>query len=166
MTKDLLKAGDKMTQLGGQVPKRPTARLAVTHLRELEHFQYTPQKQRKLHHFSLLKCRVETGRTHQVRVHCLDQQIPLIGDDVYNIANFKKHEMELFADEVTGFDQMHYLHAYLLAFNHPVFQKRGEFTANPPVIFSKQILTIKIILFDQITFQTNSYFVLISTQNF
>eukprot|EP01083_Nonionella_stella_P287224 977606_1 len=83
-----------------------SAKLAVTHFRELETFEYVPKKQKKRHLFSLLNCKLGTGRTHQVRVHCHNIKIPIIGDNVYFVKEYKKYENELF-DEITNFQEMH-----------------------------------------------------------
>ena len=48
---------------------------------------------------------------------------------------YKKYENELF-DEITSFEEMHYLHAYLLKFKH-INGRIGQFTANPPEMFTK-----------------------------
>ena len=111
------------------------AKLAVTHFRELETFEYIPKKQKKIHKLSLLNCNLSTGRTHQVRVHCHNMKIPIVGDNTYFVKEYKKYEQELF-NEISNFEEMHYLHAYLLKFQHPN-GRIGQFTANPPEMFTK-----------------------------
>ena len=69
--------------------RHPTARLkfssqvergrrAVTHYRVLERFD---------NHAALVECRLETGRTHQIRVHLSDAGAPLLGDELYSPKN-------------------------------------------------------------------------------
>ena len=75
--------------------------------------------------FSLLECRLETGRTHQIRVHMAYIHHPLLGDPVYGP---KK--------TVYGADtQM--LHAGTLGFLHPVTGEYLEFHREPPEEFRK-----------------------------
>lgn len=87
---------------------------AVTHYRVLE----------RLGRFTLVECRLETGRTHQIRVHMSYIKHPLLGDDVYG------PEKNRYG--VNG--QM--LHAYLLGFVHPVTGEYMEFTSRLPEEFS------------------------------
>jgi 23S rRNA pseudouridine1911/1915/1917 synthase len=96
-------------------------RLAVTHFRRVCAFGA----------FSLLEFRLETGRTHQVRVHCAYLRCPIVGDDVYGRSRrilFGKGESRG-AVTVSRF----FLHAFHLGFAHPVTGERMEFTvADPP----------------------------------
>jgi 23S rRNA pseudouridine1911/1915/1917 synthase len=87
-----------------------TGRRAVTHFRVLERFRSA----------TLLELRLETGRTHQIRVHMSYIGHPLIGDPVYGR---KKHAY--------GFEGQA-LHAALLGFEHPATGKYVEFFAEPP----------------------------------
>lgn len=77
--------------------KRAGGRAAVTHYRVLQTFEGPT---------SLLECRLETGRTHQIRVHLTHRGHPLIGDKLYGGARTPP-----FARQA--------LHAYKLAFDHP-----------------------------------------------
>ena len=74
--------------------------------------------------FTFLKVGIETGRTHQIRVHMSYIGHPIIGDTLYG-----KGENEF---GVSG----QLLHAYLLNFVHPATGKRVSFTAPLPVYFS------------------------------
>lgn len=113
-----------------------SAKLAISHFRELERFSYKPKQQKKEHEFSLVHCKLGTGRTHQIRVHCHHQKMPIINDRKYFIDSFMKYEQELFS-EIAGFDEMHFLHAYSLEFRHPTKDKICRFTAQPPLMFTK-----------------------------
>lgn len=87
---------------------------AVTHYRVLERFrQYT-----------YVECRLETGRTHQIRVHMTSVGHPLLGDEVYGQGKSPFH--------LEG----QTLHAYTLGFVHPRTQKYTEVTAPLPTYFA------------------------------
>ncbi|MCM1272138.1 MAG: RluA family pseudouridine synthase [Clostridium sp.] len=91
-------------------------RTAVTH--------YTVVNQLK-NNFSLLECRLETGRTHQIRVHMASINHPLLGDDLYGPKS-KPFKTD---------GQM--LHAGILGFQHPVSGAYMEFRADLPEQFQK-----------------------------
>lgn len=69
---------------------------------------------------SLLACQLETGRTHQIRVHLAHIGHPLLGDDVYG-SGFKTKARQLGAGAQTALEGLgrQALHAYLLAIEHP-----------------------------------------------
>ena len=73
---------------------------------------------------SLLACQLETGRTHQIRVHLAHIGHPLMGDSVYG-SHFKTKASHLGPGSQAALDalQRQALHAYLLALEHP---KTGE----------------------------------------
>lgn len=73
---------------------------------------------------SLLECRIETGRTHQIRVHMASLGCPIIGDRVYG-----KGALDRRLDPVPA-RQM--LHAWRLALWHPVRNERMTFVASVP----------------------------------
>jgi 23S rRNA pseudouridine1911/1915/1917 synthase len=74
------------------------AREAVTHLKLREHLG---------RHASLVEARLETGRTHQVRIHLSEKGYPVLGDDLYAPAGAKRLAPRLA------------LHAYKLEIKHP-----------------------------------------------
>ena len=74
--------------------------------------------------FTYIRCILETGRTHQIRVHMSYIGHPLAGDDVYGPKKVIK--------ELNG----QCLHAYLLGFVHPVSGESLEFTCDPPLSFT------------------------------
>ena len=90
---------------------------AVTHWRRLT----------ALSEAALVECRLETGRTHQVRVHMASIGYPLIGDPVYGRAG-KTHRKLL--DELKFRRQA--LHAAELGFIHPVTKHRLSFASAMP----------------------------------
>jgi 23S rRNA pseudouridine1911/1915/1917 synthase len=76
---------------------------------------------------ALVECRLETGRTHQVRVHMASIGHPLLGDPVYGRAG--KAHGKLLKD--LGFHRQA-LHAAELGFTHPVTKRRLSFTSPMP----------------------------------
>ncbi len=88
---------------------------AVTHFRVLERFGIA----------TLVECRLETGRTHQIRVHMAWMKHPLVGDPLYG----RKKEQ--------GDGQ--YLHARVLGFVHPRTDQYMEFEAPLPAYFEEAL---------------------------
>mmetsp|Transcript_4566 Transcript_4566/g.5235 ORF Transcript_4566/g.5235 Transcript_4566/m.5235 type:complete len:156 (-) Transcript_4566:1277-1744(-) len=85
---------------------------------------------------SLVKVRIETGRTHQIRVHLQDRHTPIYGDDVYGIADWNKR-----LTKAHGI-QRPLLHAHRLEINHPITGKHMIFVAPMPtdmVTISKSV---------------------------
>jgi 23S rRNA pseudouridine1911/1915/1917 synthase len=82
---------------------------------------------------SLIECRLETGRTHQVRVHLAHIGHPLIGDPLYG-KGFRSKERKLpsrLAERLAKFDRQA-LHAKTLAFMHPVTGTLLKFNSTLP----------------------------------
>src|SRR5579862_690622 len=103
---------------------------ARTHYRVIERFGDSERP-----FASLLECRLETGRTHQIRVHLSHLGHPLIGDSTYGRARHvprpKSPEQEKAFATVQGFARQA-LHAYLLGFKHPTAQKNLRFESSWP----------------------------------
>ena len=93
---------------------------------------------------SLVECKLETGRTHQIRVHLTEKGNPIIGDKVYGrtpmlkYRNLSSSVQDLIKD-LPG----QALHAYLLGFNHPTKNKIIEFQSLKPEYLSNLINSIK-----------------------
>ena len=104
---------------------------AVTHWKVLKRFKTA----------TLMKCRLETGRTHQIRVHLTSIGHPLIGDKQYGkspLKYFSGLPVELIKT-IKSFSRQA-LHAELLGFKHPSTEKWCEFKTNLPYDF-KFLLT-------------------------
>ncbi len=78
---------------------------------------------------ALLKCRLETGRTHQIRVHLSSLGHPVVGDPVYGVKTDKIAKKNALAGQL--------LHAALLGFVHPKTGEYVEFSAPLPEHFQK-----------------------------
>jgi len=94
---------DKDRALNENKPRKSKSRQAVTH--------YTVLKRNK--DTTLLELKLETGRTHQIRVHLAHIHHPIVGDKVYGLKKDKTPEMAL--------------HSYYLSFIHPVAREIMEF---------------------------------------
>ena len=99
---------------------RDGGREAITHWEILESFNGRDGKPVA----ALLACQLETGRTHQIRVHLAHIGHPLLGDSVYG-PHFKTKASHLGSQSRTALNALgrQALHAYLLALEHP---KTGE----------------------------------------
>lgn len=96
---------------------------AVTHLLDI-----TPLNE----HIGLVDVALQTGRTHQIRVHLSHLGFPLVGDKVYGKVNFaKKGLTESQINAITAFERQA-LHAYRLGFVHPVSGKMMTFETPLP----------------------------------
>jgi 23S rRNA pseudouridine1911/1915/1917 synthase len=88
---------------------------------------------------SLIECELETGRTHQIRVHLKYKGTSLLGDKQYGKKNikFKKINKEFFniLSKLSG----QALHAQTLEFIHPVKKKRVSFKSKLPLNFKKML---------------------------
>jgi 23S rRNA pseudouridine1911/1915/1917 synthase len=88
-----------------------TGKPAVTHYEVLERFGTN----------TYLRCRLETGRTHQIRVHMQYLQAPMVGDPQYGIGNIIPHKQmsDVLREAISGFNRQA-LHAIKLGLIHPV----------------------------------------------
>lgn len=100
---------------------------AVTRVRVLERFGAPPVA-------ALVECRLETGRTHQIRVHLTFAGHPLAGDSVYG----RRGETGLLAD----FPRQA-LHAATLGFVHPRTGEAMRFEAAPPADFAALLAALR-----------------------
>jgi len=96
-------------------------RNAITHYKVIERFK----------EYTLIKCILETGRTHQIRVHMAYINHPLVGDPVYG---FKKQKFNL---------KGQVLHAQKLGFIHPTTGEYMEVSAPIPDYFNILINNLK-----------------------
>jgi 23S rRNA pseudouridine1911/1915/1917 synthase len=108
-----------------------TSRPALTELTVRETFLQT---------FALLEARLQTGRTHQIRVHCAYIRHPIVGDPLYGglrkvpsqaVSGPKRAALEQAIADLKG----QALHAYALSFDHPRTGERLAFQVPLPVPF-------------------------------
>lgn len=92
---------------------------AITHYEVLKEFN----------NYSLLQCNLQTGRTHQIRVHMAYIGHPLLGDSLYN-----KN------DDVTLLLNRQALHSFKMEFIHPVFKNKISLEAKLPNDIKKLII--------------------------
>ena len=122
---------DQLT-IEGPIGRHPTERKkmavnlkngkpAVTHVNVLGHFKG----------YSYIECVLETGRTHQIRVHLASIGHPLLGDVLYGP---KKCPFSGLQGQT--------LHAMVLGFQHPVSGNYMEFTAPLPEYFQKLLIKL------------------------
>ncbi|HHF3219012.1 TPA: 23S rRNA pseudouridine(1911/1915/1917) synthase RluD [Vibrio diabolicus] len=122
-------AGGKVDQpIGRHSTKRtlmavaPMGKPAVTHYRVAERFR----------EHTRIRLRLETGRTHQIRVHMSYLQHPLLGDIAYGgRARIPTGASEELTAMIRGFDRQA-LHAVMLRFEHPITGEVLEFHAPVP----------------------------------
>lgn len=108
---------------------RAGGRSAATHYEVLDTFVGSQGKPVA----SLVECRLETGRTHQIRVHMAHIGHPILGDPVY-AAGFATKARQLSENQRTALTSLgrQALHAYLLVFVHPSSGKTMRFQSDFP----------------------------------
>ena len=122
--------------------ERPDARHAVTHYRVLEAYGRGRAKLPGDALASLVECRLETGRTHQIRVHLAHIGHPLIGDPLYGrgpgLAGLRPVDpaAEAAIGVLAAFRRQA-LHAGILGFAHPSTGEDLRFEASPPEDFTR-----------------------------
>ena len=103
---------------------KPTGQRAITHITPLEHLPGGA---------TLVECRLETGRTHQIRIHLSEVGHPLVGERVY-VRNFRLPQIP--APRLM-------LHAQKLGFVHPVDQTDVVFERSPPPDFEEVLVRLR-----------------------
>jgi 23S rRNA pseudouridine1911/1915/1917 synthase len=113
---------------------RKDGRHAVTHWHVLERYSGQGAGKGAAPVASLIECRLETGRTHQIRVHLAHIGHPLLADPVYG-PGFRTKAARLPPDARAALEGLgrQALHAYLLAVQHPTTGQQLEFRSELPV---------------------------------
>ncbi|MBF0158353.1 MAG: RluA family pseudouridine synthase [Magnetococcales bacterium] len=113
------------------VVSQPHGRHAVTHYRCLEYFPGPPGSRG----LTSIRCRLETGRTHQIRVHLAHHGFPVWGDPLYGWHDpLPAHGAQPLRQLLIGF-QRQALHAAVLELTHPVTGERLRFKSPLPADF-------------------------------
>ena len=120
---------DRHPRARDKMAVREGGREAITHWEVLERYVGTDGETVA----SLVACRLETGRTHQIRVHLAAIGHPLLGDDVYG-GGFKTKANQLRPEAKEALEALgrQALHAYLLTIEHPSQGKNLEFRSELP----------------------------------
>lgn len=107
---------------------------AITHYETVETFPSLDA--------SVVRFRLETGRTHQIRVHCLLLGHPLIGDGLYGASSKDNGHFQKSArlDAMLGRQA---LHASTITFDHPMTKERLSFTAEMPEDMKRLLIYMK-----------------------
>lgn len=105
-------------------------KIAITHYKTLEQFYFS----------SLLECRLETGRTHQIRAHMASIGHPIFSDEMYGGREIRKGsalpKFKPFVENCFELMPRQALHAAELGFIHPVTKKEVFFKAELPDDFA------------------------------
>ncbi|MFD1328236.1 RluA family pseudouridine synthase [Mycoplana ramosa] len=134
------RAGDR-TKRAVKREESEDAREAITHYEVIERYGEKPDATCLA---SLVECELETGRTHQIRVHMAHIGHPLIGDPEYGAAF--KTKANLLPDAaravVNGFHRQA-LHAFMLQFEHPITGEVMRFEAPAPKDLEALLATLR-----------------------
>lgn len=120
------------------VSKGANAREAITHYEVLEVLGQPPVA-------SLIRCVLETGRTHQIRVHMAHIGHPLLGDGVYG-SGFRTSAKKLSEDARDALNALNRqaLHAASLGFEHPRTGRQMQFDSPAPEDFGRLLASLRL----------------------
>ena len=102
-------------------------KMAITNYKTIEIFENN-----KTPTFSFVECRLETGRTHQIRVHMSHKGNNILGDKKYKKKYKKIKNINLKIEKVVKNLERQFLHAKILGFVHPSSKEYLEFSSNLP----------------------------------
>jgi len=92
---------------------------------------------------ALVECRLETGRTHQIRVHMATQGNPIMGDQLYGSGERWSRGASDAVKQVLKNHKYQALHAYKLGFSHPKTGRSQLFESNYPLNINELISSLK-----------------------
>ena len=102
-------------------------KMAITNYKTIEIFENN-----KTPTFSFVECQLETGRTHQIRVHMSHKGNNILGDKKYKKKYKKIKNINLDVERVVKNLERQFLHAKILGFVHPYSKEYLEFSSNLP----------------------------------
>ena len=111
----------------------PGGRRAVTHYKVLERFGA----------FTYVELTLETGRTHQIRVHLKSIQHPVLGDPLYGPMSFNKEQGRMISSVKEEISHGQMLHAKVLGFIHPVTGVYMEWDSDLPAYFQNVLFALR-----------------------
>ena len=122
-----------------KISVQPSGKEALTHYKVIKRLEPPRKitsrqnvKQGLPPSLSLVECRLETGRTHQVRVHMSHLGYPLVGDPLYSRRNNPSKNLSEGAKEALSNFTRQALHAYLIGFIHPITKEHLTFETELP----------------------------------
>jgi 23S rRNA pseudouridine1911/1915/1917 synthase len=110
--------------------------LAITHYKTIR---------KHLAGLSLVHCKLETGRTHQIRVHLSERECPIIGDVIYATPHRVKSLKSVSLRERLTQNPRLLLHAAELGFVHPVTKKKMMFRSSWPKETEKLLAELELL---------------------
>lgn len=123
---------DPRDRLKMAVVANSSGKEAVTHVTNLQTIEFGGQE------VSLVVCKLETGRTHQIRVHMESIGFPLLNDPVYK-KKVPNKSFDLIKQSQTALENLpgQALHAAVLGFKHPLTSSELIFSVKPSIGFSQ-----------------------------
>ena len=116
-----------------KIERNPKHRLKMTARTGRGRIAVTEWRVRKrFSHFSLIECRLHTGRTHQIRVHLSELGYPLVGDELYGKGRSLPAKISVEIKDAMKNLKRQALHAYKLGFEHPISRKWMVFNSPLP----------------------------------
>ncbi len=113
-------------------------KIAITNYKTLEIFEND-----KTPTFSLVECKLETGRTHQIRVHMSHKGNNILGDTKYRKKFKKLKNIDQSLEKLIYNLNRQFLHAKVIGFIHPKLKKKLRFTSNLPDDLSNIVKTLR-----------------------
>jgi len=118
--------------------RKEKGKIAITNYKTLKVFQNS-----NLPKISLVECQLETGRTHQIRVHMNFKGNPILGDKSYGKTKKKFRKIDLCLEKKINNFNRQALHAKSLGFVHPKTKREIFFEAKRPKDFDSLIKNLK-----------------------
>ena len=124
--------------------RRERTKMAVTESGRAARTRYRVVERFRAHTYCELE--LETGRTHQIRVHMAHIRAPLLGDPVYGVPTAKQSKWTALPMDVRAAVEAlpgQALHARVLGFTHPVTGAAVRVEAEPPPAFARLLAALK-----------------------